>query len=57
MKRQLMDWHHQSSPRKTQFRVLISAGKAMVTLFKVSEGDLLVELLETGAKINSELYT
>jgi hypothetical protein len=51
-----MDWHHQSSPRKTKLKVLISAGKVMASLFKVSEGDLSVEFLETGAKINSELY-
>ena len=48
-----MDWHHQSSPQK---KVLISAGKVMAELFRVSEGNLLVEFLEQGAKINSELY-
>jgi len=51
-----MDWHHHSSPRKTKFRVLISVGKVMAILFKVSEGYFLVEFLETGATISSELY-
>jgi len=55
-KRQSMDCHHQSSTRKTKFKVLISAGKVMASFFKVTEGDLLVEFLETGVKINSELY-
>jgi hypothetical protein len=51
-----MDWHHQSSPRKTKFKALISEGTVMASVFEVSEGYLLVEFLETGAKINSELY-
>jgi hypothetical protein len=55
-KRQSMELHHQSSPRKKKFKVQTSAGNVMASLFWDSEGILLVEILERGVTINSERY-
>jgi histone-lysine N-methyltransferase SETMAR len=55
-KRQSIEWHHQSSPRKKKFKVQTSAGKVMASIVWESEGNLLVEFLDRGALINSERY-
>jgi hypothetical protein len=57
MKRQSMEWHHQSLPCKKKFKVQTSMGKVMASIFWDSKGILLVEFLERGTTINSEQYT
>jgi histone-lysine N-methyltransferase SETMAR len=55
-KRQSMEWHHTTSPRKKKFKVVASAGKVMATVFWDMHGVILVDIMPTGATINSESY-
>lgn len=54
-KRQSMEWHHVTSPRK-KFKSVPSAGKVMATVFWDSEGVILVNIMAKGTTINSEAY-
>ena len=51
-----MAWHHTTSPRKKKFKVVASAGKVMATVFWDMHGVILVDIMPTGATINSESY-
>jgi histone-lysine N-methyltransferase SETMAR len=52
MKRQSMEWHHTTSPRKKKFKAIPSASKIMATVFWDSEGTCCPE----EKKINSNVY-
>jgi histone-lysine N-methyltransferase SETMAR len=52
MKRQSMEWHHTTSPRKKKFKAIPSASKIMATVFWDSEGTCCPE----EKKINSDVY-
>ena len=55
-KRQSMEWHRTTSPKKKKFKAIPSAGKVMATVFWDSEGVILFDVLPHGATINSEVY-
>ena len=55
-KRQSMEWHHTTSPRKKKFKTVRSAGKVMATVFWDAEGVIMVDFLEQGCTINSVQY-
>jgi [histone H3]-lysine36 N-dimethyltransferase SETMAR len=55
-KRQSLEWHHTTSPRTKKFKVVASAGKVMATVFWDMHGVILVDIMPTGATINSESY-
>ena len=55
-KRQSMEWHRTTSPRKKKFKTTPSAGKVMATVFWDSEGVILIDVLPHGETINSEVY-
>jgi hypothetical protein len=55
-KRQSMEWHHTTSPRKKKFKTIPSASKIMVTIFCDPEGLILIDLLSRGQTINSGVY-
>ena len=54
MKRQSMEWYHQSSPHKKQFKVQASAHEVTVSTFWVHER--MFRGILGGATINSERY-
>lgn len=53
MKRQSMEWNHQSSPHMKQFKVQTSTHKVTVIIFRVHERMLLEEFLEVPQSILS----
>jgi hypothetical protein len=55
-KRQSMEWHHPTSPRRKKFKVTPSAGKVMATVFWDAEGVILVDIMPRGQTITSDLY-
>ncbi|GFW57490.1 histone-lysine N-methyltransferase SETMAR [Trichonephila clavipes] len=55
-KRDSMQWKHASSPPPKKFRAVKSAGKVFLTVFFDVQGPLLVEFLEHGKSINSDVY-
>jgi hypothetical protein len=56
-KRQSMEWHHTSSPRKKKFKAIPSARKIMATVFWDYEGAILIDvLLSRRQTINSDVY-
>jgi hypothetical protein len=55
-KRQSMEWHHTTSPRKKKFEAVPSASKIMATVFCDCEEVILIYILSRGQTINSEVY-
>jgi hypothetical protein len=55
-KRQSMQWHHATSPRKKKFKAIPSAIKIMATVFRDCEGLILIDVLHSGQTINSDVY-
>jgi hypothetical protein len=55
-KRQSMEWHHTTSPRKKKVKAVPSAGKIMATVFEDCEGVILIDVLPSGQTINSDVY-
>jgi histone-lysine N-methyltransferase SETMAR len=55
-KRQAMEWHHTTSPRKKKFKAIPSANKIMATVFWDYEGVILIDVLLRGQTINSDVY-
>jgi hypothetical protein len=53
MKRQSMEWHNTTYPRKKRFKAIPSAGKIMATVFWDCEGVILIHVLPRGQKMNS----
>jgi histone-lysine N-methyltransferase SETMAR len=51
-KRQSMEWHHTTSPRKKKFKGIPSARKIMATVFWNCEGVILIDVLPRGQTIN-----
>ena len=49
-------WKHRSSPRSSQVRHRISAGKVMLSLFFDYRGPLLIEFTERGTPVNAARY-
>ena len=56
-KRQSMEWKHQQSPSKKQFKTQPSAGKLMFTVFWDSQIPVLEHYQERGTTINSARYS
>jgi histone-lysine N-methyltransferase SETMAR len=55
-KRQSMEWHHTTSPRKKMFKAVPSAGKIMATVFWDCGEVILIDVLPSGQTINSDVY-
>jgi hypothetical protein len=55
-RRQLLEWHHPTSPKKKMFKVTRSAGKVMATIFEDAEGLILLDIISCGQTISSDLY-
>ncbi len=56
-KRKSLQWKHTDSPPPKKFKTLhTSAGKVLLSFFFDSEGPLLVDFLEHGARINAHRY-
>ena len=55
-KRQSLEWKHPSSPVKKKFKIQLSAGKVMLTIFLDSEGPISEDFLEKERTINSARY-
>jgi hypothetical protein len=49
-KRQSMEWHHTTFPRKKKFKAFLSASKIMATVFWDCEGVILIEVLHRGQR-------
>jgi hypothetical protein len=54
-KRQSMEWHHTTSPRKKKFKAISSASKIMATDFWDCEGMILIDVLPRSQTINSDV--
>jgi hypothetical protein len=57
MKVQSVEWYHELSPCKIQFKAQTSAGTAMASIIWDSEESLLVEFLKRHSTVNLERYT
>lgn len=55
-KQQSMEWHHPDSPRPKKFKKERSSQKVLATVFWDNQGVILVEFLEKGSTINSDIY-
>jgi hypothetical protein len=55
-KRQSMEWHHITSPKKKKLNTVPLAGKLMGTVFWDSEGCKLFNFLKKGDTINAARY-
>jgi histone-lysine N-methyltransferase SETMAR len=55
-KKQSMEWHHTTCPRKERFKAIPSASKIMVTVFWNCEGVIFIDVLPRGQMINSDVY-
>jgi hypothetical protein len=55
-KRQSMEWHHATSPRKKKFKAIPSAINIMATVFWDCEGAILIDVLPRVQTINSDVY-
>jgi hypothetical protein len=55
-KRQSMEWHPTTSPRKKKFKAVPSAGKIMTTVFWDCEAVILIDVLPSCQTINSDVY-
>jgi hypothetical protein len=51
-----MKWHQPQSPRKKKFKTAPSAGKVMLTVFWDCDGIIVVDVMPSGATINSVAY-
>jgi histone-lysine N-methyltransferase SETMAR len=55
-KRASAQWKHPSSPSAKMFKVMLSAGKVMLTMFRDSQGVLSAHFLNRGENVNSASY-
>jgi len=56
-KQQSMEWRHSGSPRPKIFRVQISAGKILASIFWDQDGILLIDYLPKSQTIYAEYYS
>ena len=56
IKRQLMEWHHPTSPQKKTVRATTSAEKSWPNIFWEEEGVILAYIMSCGQTINSNVY-
>ena len=52
-----MEWRHSGSLRPQKYRVQISAGKVLASIFWDQDGILLIHYLPKGQTINAEYYS
>jgi len=52
-----MEWRHSGSPSPKKFRVQISTGKVLASMFCDQEGILPIDYLPKGQTINAEYYS
>jgi hypothetical protein len=55
-KRQSMEWHHTTSPRKKKLKAVPLASKIMAAVFWDSEGVIIIDVLPRGQTTNSDVY-
>ena len=56
-KQQSLEWRHSDSPHPKKFRVQISAGRVLASIFWDQDGILLINYLPKGQTINVEYYS
>lgn len=56
-KRQSMVWKHVDSPAPKKFKVTMSAGKVMATVFWDNQGVIMTNYLQKGSTVTGEYYT